>query len=216
MNGRRRLGSAAGPADVRPGRAARRRRTARISSELKRLALNLPARRARAAASRGRHRCTAAARTRSTARTSAAASSCSATRPAATWAASSTTFSSGWRRSRPTLPDRLLHRIRRAVREPAVGHADDRPAVPRLAGRHVPGALHAVPLGEPVAASAGRPADGGHRRGRGAGRHRPIADGGQHGRLHLAGGHRLAQRHPADRPLPAPGAVRRRSVHAAR
>ena len=43
---------------------------------------------------------------------------------------------------------------------------------PDVARRHVPGALHAVPLGQPVAAGAGGAADGGHRRGRGAGRHR--------------------------------------------
>ena len=41
-----------------------------------------------------------------------------------------------------------------------------------------------------------------------------IADRGQHGGFHFAGGHRLAQRHPADRPLPAPGALRRRKLHA--
>ena len=120
----------------------------------------------------------------------------------------------GQRRGRnpaPAGPDpglachRLLHPLRRPVREPAVGDPDHRPVEPGLAGLHVPRAVHAVPLAEPQPAGAGRPADGGDRGRGGAGHHRPIADRGQHGRIHLPGGHRLAQRHPADRPLSAPG-----------
>ncbi len=112
---------------------------------------------------------------------------------------------------------RVLRRVRRPVRESAVGLADDwRPVSGEPRWWRVPGAVHHVPLGQPVAAGDGRPADGLHRRGRGARVDRSDADRGRHGRLHLAGGHRVAQRHPAAQPLPAPGEVRRRELDQAR
>ena len=101
---------------------------------------------------------------------------------------------------------RVLHRVRRAVREPAVGVADDRRAVRGVAGRHLSGAVHDVSLGEPVAAGDGGAADGVHRRGGGAGDHRADAHGRGDGRLHRPGGRRVAQRHSAAESLPAPGA----------
>ncbi len=128
MNGRVGLGSRAGRAEVRSGGAARRR-VSRGPGEAA-AAGDQSARPAAACrwSQRGRRSSAAADRTRSTARTCGGGSSCSATRPAAIWRASSPTSSSGWRRSRTSLPHRLLHRVRRAVREPAVGHADDWPA----------------------------------------------------------------------------------------
>jgi HME family heavy-metal exporter len=61
-----------------------------------------------------------------------------------------------------------------------------------FAGVHVSGALHAVRLGEPFAAGAGRAADGRDRRRRGASDHWPVAYRRQSRGLHLARGDRLA------------------------
>ena len=95
--------------------------------KLRRLSINLPAGGRRAAGERGRHSSSAAARTRSTARTCGGGSSCSATSPAAIWPASSPTFKQRLAPIEDALraSQRLLHRIRRAVRKPAAGDADD-------------------------------------------------------------------------------------------
>ncbi len=109
---------------------------------------------------------------------------------------------------------RLLHRIWGPVRESGVGYADDRVAEHHFAHLHVPRPVHAVPLREYGPASLVRIANGGHRCSDGARGYRPIADCGQSGWICVARRHRFAERHFADRALPAPREVRGRRFHA--
>ena len=94
--------------------------------------------------------------------------------------------------------------------------AADRAAVAGVARRHLHRALQPLPIGGAVAHHHGQHPAGADRQ-----RHRPVARGAaalgrHHDRLHHAGRHQRAQRHPQDQPLHQPGAARRRDVRARR
>ena len=108
----------------------------------------------------------------------------------------------------------LFPGIRRPVREPAAGDADDRHFESDIAGGHVPRPLHALQVDQPRSAGARGAADGGDRLGGGACAHPPVADRRQHGGIHLPLRDRIPQWHPAHCALSAPRAARGGAVHA--
>ena len=112
--------------------------------------------------------------------------------------------------ARPTARG-ILHRVRRAVRGPAVGHAADHGLGRRLDRRHLRRADDALSVGPHHVSDSQRHSDGVHRRRAGPGADRADADGGQPRRLRFAGRDRRAQRHPAgDALLPPDEGGRRR------